>query len=51
MFTTVDALFGLIQVSTSVKIKRFDDRIHLAKLVQLSSELNLLVLNGMNMVK
>jgi hypothetical protein len=38
MSTTVDPLFGLIQVSTSVKIKRSDGRTHLAKVVQLSSE-------------
>jgi hypothetical protein len=38
MSTTVDPLFGLIQVSTSVKIKRSDGRIHLAKVVQLSAE-------------
>ncbi len=38
MSTTVDPLFGLIQVSTSVKIKRSDGRTHLAKVVQLSAE-------------
>ena len=38
MSTTVDPLFGLIQVSKSVKIKRFDGRIHLAKIIQLSVE-------------
>ncbi len=34
MFTTMDSLFGLIQVSTSIKIKS-DCRIHLAKVVPL----------------
>ena len=34
----MDPLFGLIQVSTSIKIKRSDGRIHLAKVVQLSPE-------------
>jgi hypothetical protein len=38
MSTTVDPLFGLIQISSSIKIKRSDGRIHLAKVVQLSSE-------------
>ncbi|UJR07702.1 hypothetical protein I4U23_011987 [Adineta vaga] len=38
MSTTVDPLFGLIQVSTSIKIKRSDGRVHLAKVVQLSPE-------------
>ncbi|CAF0973884.1 unnamed protein product [Rotaria sordida] len=38
MSATVDPLFGLIQVSSSIKIKRSDGRIHLAKVVQLSSE-------------
>ncbi|CAF1072579.1 unnamed protein product [Rotaria sp. Silwood1] len=38
MSTTVDPLFGLIQVSSSIKIKRSDGRIHLAKVVQLSPE-------------
>ena len=38
MSTTVDPLFGLIQISTSVKIKRSDGRVHLAKVVQLSAE-------------
>lgn len=38
MSTTVDPLFGLIQISSSVKIKRSDGRIHLAKVVQLSPE-------------
>jgi hypothetical protein len=38
MSATIDPLFGLIQVSTSIKIKRSDGRIHLAKVVQLSSE-------------
>jgi len=38
MSTTIDPLFGLIQVSSSIKIKRSDGRIHLAKVVQLSSE-------------
>ncbi|CAF2598049.1 unnamed protein product [Rotaria sp. Silwood2] len=38
MSTTVDPLFGLIQVSSSIKIKRSDGRIHLAKVVQLSAE-------------
>ncbi len=36
--TTVDPLSGLIQVSTSIKRKRSDDRIHLAKVVQLWPE-------------
>ncbi len=36
--TTVDTLSGLIQVSTSIKRKRSDGRIHLAKVVQLSPE-------------
>lgn len=31
-------MFGLIQVSTSIKIKRSDGRVHLAKVVQLSPE-------------
>jgi kinesin family protein 2/24 len=34
----MDPLFGLIQVSSSIKIKRSDGRIHLAKVVQLSPE-------------
>jgi hypothetical protein len=34
----VDPLFGLIQISTSIKIKRSDGRTHLAKVVQLSPE-------------
>ena len=34
----MDPLFDLIQVSSSIKIKRADSRIHLAKVVQLSSE-------------
>jgi hypothetical protein len=34
----MDSLFGSIQVSTSIKIKRSDGRVHLAKVVQLSSE-------------
>lgn len=38
MSTAVDPLFGLIQISTSIKIKRSDGRIHLAKVVQLSPE-------------
>jgi len=38
MSTSVDPLFGLIQISTSIKIKRSDGRIHLAKVVQLSPE-------------
>jgi hypothetical protein len=38
MSTNFDPLFGLIQVSTSIKIKRSDGRIHLAKVVQLSPE-------------
>ncbi|CAF3438862.1 unnamed protein product [Rotaria socialis] len=36
--TAVDPLFGLIQASSSIKIKRSDGRIYLAKVVQLSSE-------------
>ncbi len=35
---TVDSLSGLIQVSISIKRKRSDDRIPLAKVVQLSPE-------------
>ncbi|CAF5083811.1 unnamed protein product, partial [Rotaria magnacalcarata] len=38
MSSAVDPLFGLIQISSSIKIKRSDGRIHLAKVVQLSSE-------------
>lgn len=38
MSATVDPLFGLIQISTSIKIKRSDGRVHLAKVVQLSAE-------------
>jgi kinesin family protein 2/24 len=38
MSATIDPLFGLIQVSSSIKIKRSDGRIHLAKVVQLSPE-------------
>ena len=38
MSTTIDPLFGLIRVSSSIKIKRSDGRIHLAKVVQLSPE-------------
>ena len=38
MSATVDPMFGLIQVSSSIKIKRSDGRIHLAKVVQLSPE-------------
>ena len=34
----MDPLFGLIQVSSSIKIKRSDGRVHLAKVVQLSPE-------------
>ncbi|CAF1681329.1 unnamed protein product, partial [Adineta ricciae] len=34
----MDALFGSIQVSSFIKIKRSDGRVHLAKVVQLSSE-------------
>ena len=34
----MDPLFGLIQVSSSIKIKRSDGRVHLAKVVQLSAE-------------
>lgn len=34
----MDPLFGLIQISSSIKIKRSDGRIHLAKVVQLSPE-------------
>ena len=34
----VDPIFGLIQISTSIKIKRSDGRVHLAKVVQLSPE-------------
>ncbi|CAF3287970.1 unnamed protein product [Rotaria socialis] len=34
----MDPMFGLIQVSSSIKIKRSDGRIHLAKVVQLSPE-------------
>jgi hypothetical protein len=36
--TIVDPLFGLIQVSSSIKIKRSGGRIHLSRIVQLSSE-------------
>ena len=38
MSTSVDPIFGLIQISTSIKIKRSDGRVHLAKVVQLSPE-------------
>ncbi|CAF1288582.1 unnamed protein product [Rotaria sordida] len=38
MSLAMDPLFGLIQVSSSIKIKRSDGRIHLAKVVQLSPE-------------
>ena len=38
MSVAMDSLFGLIQVSSSIKIKRSDGRIHLAKVVQLSPE-------------
>jgi hypothetical protein len=38
MSVAMDPLFGLIQVSSSIKIKRSDGRIHLAKVVQLSHE-------------
>ncbi|CAF4793529.1 unnamed protein product [Rotaria sp. Silwood1] len=38
MSVATDSLFGLIQISSSIKIKRSDGRIHLAKVVQLSSE-------------
>jgi len=38
MSKTIDQLFGLIQVSSSIKTKRSDGRIHLAKVVQLSPE-------------
>ncbi len=38
MSAIVDSLFGLIQVSTSIKIKRSDGRVHLAKVVQLTPE-------------
>jgi hypothetical protein len=34
----MDPLFGLIQVSSSIKIKRSDGRVHLAKVVQLSPD-------------
>jgi hypothetical protein len=34
----MDPLFGSIQISSSVKIKRSDGRVHLAKVVQLSPE-------------
>ena len=34
----MNALFGLTEVSTSIKITRFDDPMHLAKMVQLLSE-------------
>jgi hypothetical protein len=36
--TTVDPFFDLIQVSSSIKIKRSDGQIHLDKIVQLSSK-------------
>ena len=38
MSLTIDPLFGFLQVSSLIKIKRSDGRIHLAKIVQLSSE-------------
>ena len=38
MSTSVDPIFGLIQISTSIKIKRSDGRAHLAEIVQLSPE-------------
>ena len=38
MSATLDPIFGSIQVSTSIKIKRSDGRVHLAKVVQLSPE-------------
>ncbi|CAF0901068.1 unnamed protein product [Adineta steineri] len=38
MSVEMDQLFGLIQVSSSIKIKRSDGRVHLAKVVQLSAE-------------
>lgn len=34
----MDPLFGSIQISSSIKIKRSDGRVHLAKVVQLSPE-------------
>ncbi|UJR38447.1 hypothetical protein I4U23_031115 [Adineta vaga] len=34
----MDSLFGSIQASSSIKIKRSDGRVHLAKVVQLSAE-------------
>jgi hypothetical protein len=34
----MDRLFDVIQVLTSVKIKQSDGAVHLAKVVQLSSE-------------
>ncbi len=38
MSAAVDPLFGLIQVPSWIKIKRSDGRVHLAKVVQFSSE-------------
>jgi hypothetical protein len=38
MSAPMDPLFGLIQISSSIKIKRSDGHVHLAKVVQLSPE-------------
>lgn len=38
MSLSIDPLFGSIQVASSIKIKRSDGRVHLAKVVQLSPD-------------